>query len=212
MFSIFNNIIDKKGRRSTRAASRHQTVETVQYEIARESDEDVLQYETVAEYDEHMGEDNLVEEYLTEEIETFDDATAFDEDPFSGVNDDGNVETTVYTCNACGIEITNVDEHINEFHSGQEIIVDMEDRPADEDYMTVVYKQEPGEEIDADDPNEYTLADEDDDQYTYTTLVDEPEELKANVVAKSAATSSNAVILICFMSIILCKLNISLTL
>lgn len=135
---------------------KFQTDEPVEYIITRESDDDVLQYENDPEF-----EENLVEEYLTEEIEAPDDA--FDEDPF-GATENDSIEA-VYTCNACGIEITNVQEHINEFHSDQEIIVDMGEKQKLDDYSTVVYKQEPGVELDSDTMNGFTFVEEDDSQY-----------------------------------------------
>lgn len=154
-------------RRATRSA-RLQPEETVEYIIARDSEEEDLQFEHVTDFEENLVEESLVEEYLTEEIDASEEAV-FDGDPFGDVIDT-EVSESVYTCNACGVEITNVQEHITEFHSDQEIIVDLGDKQKQDEYMTVVYKQEPPVELDSDSLNGYTYVEDDESQFA---LVDD---------------------------------------
>lgn len=90
------------------------------------NDEDLATV-TVPLYDEHLLDDKLVEEYLTEEIEVIDDDLniALETDPLDDVE---NIATEdIYSCNVCGIEFSSVQQHIDEFHSEQEVVLDVGD-------------------------------------------------------------------------------------
>lgn len=157
------NIAVNRGSALLRAM-KSESIDDAEYIIAtdvREIDDD-SQYDTMPEYEEHLVEENLVEEYLTEEIDGPDDGTGavIEEDPFAENDSD-----SVYTCNACGIEITSVEDHINEFHSDQDVILDIGEKQKRDDIYTVVFKEEPGEN-DMDDfvyaeNDEYTMIDGD---------------------------------------------------
>lgn len=136
-------------------ATKNEVIDDAEYITNDDS-----QYDAMPEYEEHLVEENLVEEYLTEEIDGPDDdiSAAIEEDPFA--DNDGD---SVYTCNACGIEITSVEEHISEFHSDQDVILDIGEKQKRDDFYTVVFKEEPGEN-DMDDfsyteNDEYALVD-----------------------------------------------------
>lgn len=116
---------------------KHAEVQYILLSADAEHEED-LSTVTVPLYDDHLLDENLVEEYLTEEIETADDDInlVFESDPLNEVVETVSVED-VYSCNVCGIEFSSVQQHIDEYHSEQEVVLDV-----GEDGGGVVLKQE----------------------------------------------------------------------
>lgn len=102
-----------------------------------EHEEEDVNTVTMPLYDDNLLDENLVEEYLTEEIETADDEIhmVFDPDPLNEV--EIAPAEDVYSCNVCGIEFSSVQQHIDEYHSEQEVVLDVGD-----DGGGVVLKQE----------------------------------------------------------------------
>lgn len=120
---------------------------------------DIEQYAVMQEQDEDDGS-MLVEEYLADDLQT--DQMNGDELPYLYENEDGstNSEDTLYNCNVCGMDFQSIDEHIANYHSGQDVIVDVS---PDENEASVVQqiKNEPEfsvEEQNTNDSVEYEVT------------------------------------------------------
>lgn len=150
-----------------------------------ESEDEPSQYDgTVTEYDE-----NIVEEYLTDDVETADEEIQVteDDDPFNECETTDVVEE-LYNCNACGIEFTSVQQHIDDYHSEQDVILDVGEKQKDDDIFTIVFKQEPADENkEANNMEEFSyneefsMGDDDQEQGSYMIAVDDEQETNVSI-------------------------------
>lgn len=148
---------------------------------------------------EHDIDENsiLVEEYLADNVHA--ENENIEQAQYS--EEEMNEEDAFYNCNVCGLDFQSVDEHIASFHSGQDVILDI-DPIVDESSMMPQIKVETDgyfeENVAVDnDSNQYGFEaeEQDEDGYEESIIVEEPEvdesDVKHSIVKSVTNVATN---------------------
>ena len=93
------------------------------YEKGQEEDVSTVSYISTNAAEELSADENGIEEYLT------DDAQFTSDEQQRTVEQNDDDDSELYNCNVCGVNFIDIQEHIEKYHSGQDVVLDIGELP-----------------------------------------------------------------------------------